>query len=56
MFERDWITCSKFVNHCSLDSQHNWQGSVRPFNEKENRHFDSKEVIHMSSKNYEEGG
>ena len=41
MFERDWTTCSTFVNRSRFNSQHNW-GTIRAFNELENLHFDNK--------------
>ena len=33
-----------------------WRGPISPSNEHENLHFDMKQDIHTSSKNYEESG
>ena len=61
--QRRLTTCSKYVNHCRLNAQHDWRcvwgegrGGGRPLwslNEQENLNFDNEWDIHMNSKNYE---
>ena len=41
VFKWDWTTSSKYFNHFRLNSQHNWEGPIWPFNELKNLHFDN---------------
>ena len=56
VFKRDWTTCSKFVNHSRLNSQHNWGDLYDHLMSKRIFTLIIIEDIHMSSKNYEENG
>ena len=56
MFQKDWTTCSKYVNHSELNSQHILGIPMQRFNEHENRHYPNESDTQMSSENYEESG
>ena len=41
VLERDWSACSKYDNHSRLNSQHNGEGPICPFNKHKILHFDN---------------
>ena len=48
--------CSKYDNHSRLNNQHNGGDLYKCLMSMNNLHFDTKHIIHTSSKSYEESG
>ena len=49
MSNKDWITCSKYVDHPRLNSQHDFSETYN--DEHKNLHFNTEEDIRMSFEN-----
>ena len=55
VFNRDWDTCSNFVNHSRINSQHNWGGLPTVYDHSMSSRIFTLMIskMHMSSRNYD---